>query len=240
MYRKDEALDLDEAVELAVGAYSNEDSVESITFINQFRCKQKYISYIKDFNLGFTNGFFAECKNTLFICISGSNKRRHWALNLKRRKSVLDNNHRYLSKMYVHSGFLKGAKLIQTKISYPKHLIDLDNYKRIVLVGHSLGGAIASILAVLFSFSHKTELYRFGCPRVGDSYFNTKLQLRTSVVKTVVNKGDIIPFLPIIPLNYEVNQIDVKVDSQNSIFNPLASHKIINYQFAIMRYGVKK
>lgn len=232
------AIDLDEAAELALGAYKGEDSVESITFLNQFR-PDSILSYIEDFNLTYTNGFFAECKETLFICISGSDKRKHWALNINRSKSVIDKNDPVLSKVYVHTGFLKGAELIQTKINYPeysmRHIINLDNYKRIVIVGHSLGGAIASILSLLLSYTHETELYRFGCPRVGDSYFNTKLQLKTNVIKTVVNKGDIIPFLPLVPFEYKVNETNVKVDSQEFIFNPLSTHMMKNYQKGIAR-----
>ena len=135
--------------------------------------------------------------------------------------------------------FLRGANLIQTKVNYPehamKHVINLDNYKRIVFVGHSLGGAIASILSLLFSYTHITELYRFGCPRVGDSIFNLNLQLRTDVIKTVKNKGDVIPFLPIVPLDYEINGANIKVDSEDFMLNPLVTHMMKNYRFGVMR-----
>lgn len=50
-----------------------------------------------------------------------------------------------------------------------------------------------------------------------------------------MNRGDIIPFLPLVPFEYKVNETNVKVDSQEFIFNPLSTHMMKNYQKGIAR-----
>jgi len=78
---------------------------------------------------------------------------------------------------------------------------------RLVFVGHSLGGAMASIAALYYSpanaglldpswTAHSPKLYTFGMPRVGDSNY---AQIHDQFVREswrITHKWDIVPHLP--------------------------------------------
>lgn len=52
----------------------------------------------------------------------------------------------------------------------------------IIVTGHSLGGAIATIsaLELQLKFNKVSALYAHGCPRVGDIHFSQFLKLKIS------------------------------------------------------------
>ncbi|KAI8322549.1 alpha/beta-hydrolase, partial [Martensiomyces pterosporus] len=81
------------------------------------------------------------------------------------------------------------------------------NYK-IVLTGHSLGGAEAAIGAADFALNHpewvsKMELYTYGEPRVGNPTFANWLSQQTFPIYRVVNKGDTVPQLPLRVMGFQ-------------------------------------
>jgi predicted lipase len=69
----------------------------------------------------------------------------------------------------------------------------------LVITGHSLGGALASLAA--FDLKQITgitskEVYTFGSPRVGDSGFASAYQQRVNTTWRMTNHKDIVPHLP--------------------------------------------
>lgn len=77
----------------------------------------------------------------------------------------------------------------------------LDPQKPLLFTGHSLGGAMAILVAEklrVFNFVNSV-VYTFGCPRVGDSEFTTNYE---SLVHNVRNQGDAVPSLPPAALSY--------------------------------------
>lgn len=89
-----------------------------------------------------------------------------------------------------HRGFLKNGKRIYHDIKDVLHTM-YDNGYTIIFTGHSLGGAIAKVLAQLFD--KECELYDFGSPRIMKKEFPNK---NITVHKSYVVYGDMIPSFP--------------------------------------------
>lgn len=101
------------------------------------------------------------------------------------------------SSVKVHTGFNKAFDKIKESIDNYIGLNHTD--QTIVITGHSLGGAIATLIATWLQttkpFLHnKIILYTYGSPRVGDSAFVT---LAKEVIHhRVVNNLDPVPYIP--------------------------------------------
>lgn len=131
-----------------------------------------------------------------------------------------------LGNVYVHSGFLKELESIEHPIL--SDLTTVPDGKRVLYVGHSLGGALATIL----SLKHKpTDLCVFGSPRVAWSY-NLASCFDGVNFHRVSTKWDLISFLPpYIPLvlpykHYGHQKI---LESDFSIKTLLHPHRLVNY-----------
>ncbi len=68
-------------------------------------------------------------------------------------------------------------------------------------IGHSLGGALANLNALMLSRAgERVSLYTFGAPRVGTMPFAADLSLRLSDrVKRVYHPADPVPMIPLLP-----------------------------------------
>jgi len=100
----------------------------------------------------------------------------------------------------VHSGFNKVFRSFQTEIST---FFRNNRPARVHLVGHSLGGAVATLVAEWVKQNTAAEpiLYTFGSPRVGSRSY---AQGFTSTIKPeniyrVYHKNDPVPMVPIWP-----------------------------------------
>ncbi len=104
----------------------------------------------------------------------------------------------------VHEGFLGSFETLRPGILSAIHSVvrkhlNVDEM-RFVIVGHSLGAALATLNAVdwkvnQFKTNHIT-LYTFGCPRVGDSVFADLVNDRVEVHNRLTHNRDIVPHLP--------------------------------------------
>ncbi len=100
----------------------------------------------------------------------------------------------------VHAGFNEIWKGFAPEL---RAMLKGRNPTRIHCVGHSLGGALASINADLLSAGKVAEvvLYTFGCPRTGDGLFARSLtqRLGRQHIFRVYHPADPVPMIPLFP-----------------------------------------
>ncbi|XP_060181198.1 uncharacterized protein LOC132610809 isoform X1 [Lycium barbarum] len=117
----------------------------------------------------------------------------------------------FKQEVQVHSGFL-GAydsvrirliSLIKKAIGYRDGDLDPPNKWHVYVTGHSLGGALATLLALELSSSQLAKrgaicvtMYNFGSPRVGNKKFAEVYNEKVKDSWRVVNHRDIIPTVP--------------------------------------------
>ncbi|MBN6069438.1 lipase family protein [Aggregatibacter actinomycetemcomitans] len=94
-----------------------------------------------------------------------------------------------------HKGFYTQAKSIIDDGRFDDFLGQIKG-KELYLTGHSLGGAVATILAAyLYENGLKPLLYTYGSPRVGNVHFANYYANRFTHFRHV-NGGDIVPAVP--------------------------------------------
>jgi pimeloyl-ACP methyl ester carboxylesterase len=102
----------------------------------------------------------------------------------------------------VHAGFNR----VTDHIIRPVHAaLDLIGPSHIHVVGHSLGGAVATLTAAHLKgrYGADVELYSFGAPRAGLDAFSERLTADLRLpVKRVSNPSDIVPMVPIHPYRH--------------------------------------
>ena len=92
----------------------------------------------------------------------------------------------------VHSGFLYAFSVAKNKIRRELNQVNAK-HKKIVLTGHSLGGALALIAAAEWKNSYPTsEIYTYGQPAVGGNSFKSNTQYLTDKYVRYVYKNDIV------------------------------------------------
>ncbi|AVD83615.1 lipase [Pseudomonas sp. SWI6] len=96
----------------------------------------------------------------------------------------------------VHRGFYESAlKVFDFAMSY---LDQFDYSKKLIICGHSLGGAVALILAEMLRRSPSKftiQLYTYGAPRAGDVTFTRNAA--DLIHHRIVNHDDVIPNAPL-------------------------------------------
>ncbi len=103
----------------------------------------------------------------------------------------------------VHAGFYDVYKTLIPAIKAAKN--ELDSADVIHCVGHSLGGAVANLVAIHLSKSYKGKLrlYTFGAPRVGlrTQQYHKRIAnlLGEKNIYRVSHNFDLIPMIPVAP-----------------------------------------
>jgi len=102
-------------------------------------------------------------------------------------------------QVLVHSGFRKKLRSVEDELlMVTKEHSDL--FDKIVLTGHSLGGALATMASPIVGEAHpkKTvECMTFGAPRVGNEIFVQWFHSNVDVVLRIVNDFDPIQSMPL-------------------------------------------
>jgi pimeloyl-ACP methyl ester carboxylesterase len=123
-----------------------------------------------------------EQDDTVWVAIEGSDESVDWRRNLEMLYTSSD----------THAGFENYSTRLMAEMLAAG--TSFDSRKRLILCGHSLGGAVATIIA-----SHMQDhfprlgLVTFGSPRPGGRKFRDRLQVEH---KRFVHGDDIVPHLP--------------------------------------------
>ncbi|TBV01089.1 lipase family protein [Phytopseudomonas dryadis] len=133
----------------------------------------------------------------------------------------------------VHAGFNNTFMSMRDEVM---QFLRGKNPSAIHLVGHSLGSAIATLMADHLSElgAGSVKLYTFGCPRVGTAGFARNLtgKLGTGNINRVFHDSDVVPMVPLFPFLH----LPVEGDTCKLPWGGLVSgdaHRMPNYMNSV-------
>lgn len=138
-----------------------------------------------------TQGYVAANSQQMVVAFRGTESRPDWITNVQAAKDPGPWGR-------VHEGFQDAFLVCALLIG--KMIGEMRRGRDIWITGHSLGGALAVLLAATLEENgiEAAGLYTYGAPRVGNSTFARRLNqaLKGKPHYRVVNGGDIVPHLP--------------------------------------------
>ena len=160
---------------------------------------------------GFCRLFWNE--EYVIIAFRGTRENLDWQIsNLKLFPTRLKNCGTEPQSIKVHFGFQKalyytdkttGLKSIDAIYNHLESNDLLNGDRKIIITGHSLGAAIATLFAVKLRFNYKNitdksieHIILFGSPAVGFDEFKRYYGDLNSRTLRVINGSDIVPFTP--------------------------------------------
>ncbi|CUS15272.1 unnamed protein product, partial [Tuber aestivum] len=149
-----------------------------------------------------TTGIVArdDTRRTITVVFRGSMSLRNWFTNIQllwKDASVFCPNCKLHSGFY--NAFINAFPPILTSVNSLR--AQYPSYK-LVVTGHSLGGALATITATEFRrLGYTTELYTYGAPRIGNNKFS-EFVTQSSGNYRVTHLNDPVPRLPPVALGY--------------------------------------
>jgi len=135
-----------------------------------------------------TECFVALNSTTALISFRGSQGTRDWIANMQINEQSTEFG-------MVHGGFLRAYFDIKEKLQ--AFLDESLGAHNLVLTGHSLGGAVATIAASEWRSRYPIQsIYTFGQPAVGDRAFRNSMERFNETFYRVVNDDDIVTKIP--------------------------------------------
>ncbi len=134
------------------------------------------------------------------IVFRGSANRQNWLLNLDARMRRGDDG------STTHYGFTEAHEAMHPEVQERLNsLLDGHGYQRLLITGHSLGGALACMCAyrlrTLLSPS-AIQVITFGQPRVGTAYWQSMYNACVPNTLRVVHAYDDVPLIPCSPFHH--------------------------------------
>jgi triacylglycerol lipase len=201
----------DEAAAIARGVYRlREDSVSTVTQERgqllgceelfavaddgRFEARSGGLLWKQLSGFGYVATGMGSFAGDLLIATRGTQTKSDWCSNLN---IALQQGPAGLP---VHAGFNEIWKSFAPEL---RSMLRGRNPTRVHCVGHSLGGALATLNADLLSAGHVAEvvLYTFGAPRAGDGLFARSLTQRLTPdnIFRVSHPADPVPMIPLFP-----------------------------------------
>ncbi len=140
-------------------------NLASLSYKTKYEIDQISKKQTLDINTTHAEDFiFFSSKDRLIVTFSGSKNVQNWHTNI----SIQESNFLDMSKVKVHGGFYREAQE-----AYEILKPEIAKSKKIIIIGHSLGGAVGQLFGALcLVASHKPiEIYSFGAPPVGNEEF---------------------------------------------------------------------
>lgn len=128
---------------------------------------------------------------TYWILLRGSKFYRDWLADARQHQEPYDCGGR------VHAGFLTVLKTI--RFATLQSLPEASRTCRVLVTGHSLGAAVATLLALFLKKERPladVSLMTSACPRVGDEAFCELMDARVPSHVTLRNDADLVPTIP--------------------------------------------
>ncbi|KAI9294278.1 alpha/beta-hydrolase [Neoconidiobolus thromboides FSU 785] len=184
---------------LAGAAYCNDASLKSWSCSH---CKEAPVQHVATYfdKSTETKAYLAvdKIKKAITLGFRGSSTLKNFVQDAKYFKDPIV----FDKKQYkVHRGFKQCSdRLLPMYIDKLKGLLNEHKDYKLVIVGHSLGGAIATLSTLILRQNlnlkdDRLAVFTFGEPRVGDKEFARYLNQQTFTLTRVVNGNDMVPHL---------------------------------------------
>jgi len=168
--------------------------------------------------------FRASIGGRLVICFPGSRSLQDWAVDLLAPPALDLDRADHVDLGPIHVGFLERAHRCLDLVRIA--LLAADGY---VLTGHSLGGAIALLVAALMMAEKHPppfEIVTFGAPRVG---LRPWARILTAVnIRQYRFGADVIPLVPTYPYQHAREPL-IQVGEPIKSLDIFINHAIVNY-----------
>ena len=175
--------------------------------------------------------------NTLNICFRGTKNTNDFYLNL----NIIPQSF-IKTEIKVHKGFLyKYLSIRDIVINKTKEIISNNYIEDIYISGHSSGGAIANIasLDLFYLYPNKRiNTITFGSPRVANKAFIDEYNKNINNSIRIVNKNDIIQYLPL-PIIYNHIHKPLILQDNNNINNIIYNHNINTYIKNLIIFNIR-
>ena len=152
-----------------------------------------------------------------FIGFRGSSNIKNWITNIQ-----FDIIYPYGESIGIEKGFYNLFCSLKNDIYNDINLlVDKNNNNNIIITGHSLGGAISTLLSfdVLYNnLPYNVYLITFGSPRVGNKNFVEYFNKYKIYSKRITHYYDIVPHLPQSFLNYQHIPNEIWYNLDNSYY----------------------
>ncbi|KAI9293236.1 alpha/beta-hydrolase [Neoconidiobolus thromboides FSU 785] len=185
---------------LAGAAYCNDENLKAWSCSH---CKEVPVQHVGTYfdKSTQTKAYLGIDKNKKAIILGfrGTSTLRNFIQDAKFFKDpIVFNNKEYK----VHRGFKQCSdRLLPMYVNDLRSLLIKNKNYKLVVVGHSLGGAIGVLSSLMLRQrlglnDNKLEVFTYGEPRVGDKEFARYLNQQRFTLTRAVNNNDIVPHLP--------------------------------------------
>lgn len=157
---------------------------------------------------------------TIYVVFRGSVSLLNWIDDLKIKKIPYDSYPK--CNCTVHDGFYTTTiHLISSIVNNIRILQKKYNYKKVIVTGHSLGGAIAQLVMMeLKLYRIVSTVYNFGQPRVGDfDYSNFVTMYTNDKLYRFTHYKDMVPHIPPNEFNYYHSCMEIYENENGDLYN---------------------
>lgn len=152
--------------------------------------------------------------DSLFVSFRGSVDLLNWLDNvqIQKIKPYDDTN------IEVEKGFYKAYQYLKPDVMHSLNIMKTTYpTKKLLLTGHSLGAALATLMAFDVLYDYDIYLYTFGSPRVGNQHF-VKSFPTTSHTYRITHYYDIVPHTPPESFGYQHIPHEIWYTEDNNMY----------------------
>tara|TARA_B100001939_G_scaffold338676_1_gene344555 strand:+ start:217 stop:864 length:648 start_codon:yes stop_codon:yes gene_type:complete len=164
--------------------------------------------------------------NLLYIVFRGSDELKDWFSNILISDIELKDN------IKIHKGFylfLQKNNIIKTIKNIIETIQEKNKYK-IIICGHSLGGALSQVLAYeLLEYNYNIQLIIFGMLNIGNIEFQKKLNSKYNIIMINYSNDIVFQLLSIIYKKCLFNNIILPNNNKNNGFKNHSIDVYIEY-----------
>lgn len=191
---------------------------------NVYPNKHKYTAQSIPFGVGHINGYVLKTRGAVYVFIAGTDEFKDVITDLRVLPSHFNGEPKNIK---VHIGFESAYRSIKDIL-----FTHFKNEYNIIVAGHSMGGAIATLLAYKLA---KTNLniacVTFGSPRVGNRAFTKTFNKTVANSYRLVYKNDAVTKVPYLLSWYRHvgKEYQSKGKRWFSFFGAILDHPMQNY-----------